>query len=58
MYYFYIIQSLNNKKFYLGYTPDLKRRIKSHNNGENIATIPNIPYELVYYSAFKNKMMH
>lgn len=55
MYYFYILRSLKNKKLYLGSTPDLKSRVKSHNNGENKATKPNTPYELIYYSAFKNK---
>ena len=53
--YFYILQSLKNKKLYLGQTPDLKERIKSHNAGENKATRPNIPYELIFYSAFKNE---
>lgn len=55
MYYFYILQSLKNKKLYLGQTSDLKARIKSHNSSENKATKPNIPYELIYYSAFKNE---
>jgi len=55
MYYFYILRSFKNKKFYLGFTPDLKRRIKSHNDGENKATKPNTPYELIFYSAFKNE---
>jgi putative endonuclease len=55
MYYFYILRSLKNQKLYLGSTPDLKSRFKSHNKGENAATKPNIPYELIYYSGFKNK---
>lgn len=55
MHYFYILQSLKNKKLYFGQTTDLKSRLKSHNNGENKATKPNIPYELIYYSAFKNE---
>lgn len=54
-YYFYILQSQKNKKLYLGYTSDLKERLKSHNAGENSATKPSIPYELIYYSAFKNE---
>lgn len=54
MYYFYILRSIKNNKLYLGQTTDLKARLKSHNAGENRATKPNIPYELVYYSAFKN----
>ncbi|OGM33233.1 hypothetical protein A2803_00060 [Candidatus Woesebacteria bacterium RIFCSPHIGHO2_01_FULL_44_21] len=55
MYYFYILRSFKNDKLYLGYTPDLKVRLKSHNKGENAATKPYVPYELIYYSAFKSK---
>jgi putative endonuclease len=55
MYYFYILQSLTNKKLYLGYTSDFKQRLASHNNGENKATKPNIPYELLFYSAFTSE---
>ena len=55
MNYFYILQSLKNKRLYLGQTTDLKERLKSHNAGENKPTKPNIPYELIFYSAFKNE---
>lgn len=55
MYYVYILRSLKNQKLYIGFTPDLKKRIKSHNSGENKATKPNIPYELIFYSGFKSK---
>ncbi|MDO8474457.1 MAG: GIY-YIG nuclease family protein [bacterium] len=55
MYYFYILRSKRNRKLYLGQTADLKARIKSHNAGENKATKPNIPYELIFYSAFNNE---
>lgn len=55
MFYFYILQSLKNKKLYLGYTPDLKERVKSHNQGKNKATKPNIPYKLIHYQAFESK---
>lgn len=55
MFYFYILRSLKNGHLYLGFTSDLKTRLESHNNGENKATKPNIPYELIFYSAFKNE---
>lgn len=55
MYYFYILRSLKNGQLYLGSTPDLKARIKSHNIGENKATKAFIPYELIFYSGFKSK---
>lgn len=55
MYYCYILRSLKNGKLYIGSTPDLKARLESHNNGENKATKPNIPYEIIFYSGFINK---
>ena len=55
MHYFYILRSLKNGKLYLGQTPNLRDRIKSHNSKKNYSTKSNIPYELIYYSAFKNK---
>jgi putative endonuclease len=55
MFYFYILRSLKNKKLYLGQTTDLKQRLRSHNNLENIATKPNAPYELIFYSGFNNQ---
>jgi len=55
MNYFYILRSLKNNKLYLGYTSDLKKRIKSHNSKQNKASKPNTPYELIFYSGFTNK---
>jgi putative endonuclease len=55
MHYFYILRSLKNQKLYIGQTHDLKTRLKSHNSGENLATKPNIPYELIFYSGFTNE---
>ncbi|MFC1790674.1 GIY-YIG nuclease family protein [Patescibacteria group bacterium] len=52
--YFYILRSLENNKLYLGFTADLKNRLKSHNSKINRASKSNAPFELVYYSAFKN----
>ncbi|HBL52198.1 MAG: hypothetical protein A3D24_03950 [Candidatus Blackburnbacteria bacterium RIFCSPHIGHO2_02_FULL_39_13] len=54
-YYFYVLRSLKNKKLYLGSTKDLKKRLESHNSLQNIATKPNAPYELIFYSGFNNQ---
>jgi putative endonuclease len=54
-YYFYILRSKKNGKLYLGYSTNLKDRLKSHNQGINKATKPNIPYELIFFSGFRNK---
>ena len=48
-YYVYILRSLKNDSLYIGYTYDLKQRLKSHNLGKNLATKPHIPYELIFY---------
>ena len=55
-YYTYILQSLKNNSLYIGYTSDLKNRIKKHNLGENKATKPFIPYKLIFYEAFLNRI--
>jgi len=33
MYYVYILQSLKNKNLYIGFTFDLRRRLKQHKFG-------------------------
>jgi putative endonuclease len=55
-YYVYILQSLKNDSFYIGYTSDLKKRFKEHNSGESKATKPFIPYKLIFYEAFLNRI--
>lgn len=55
MFFVYTIKSRQNATMYTGYTSDLKRRIKEHNNGENVSTRANMPWELVYYEAYKSQ---
>lgn len=57
MYYVYILHSKMSKNFYFGYTNDLKKRIKLHQEGKVKATLPYIPWQLVYYSAFTSKRL-
>lgn len=56
MYYVYILKSQKNAKLYVGYTNDLKRRIKEHNNGNSTFTSQNGPWKLIYYEAFMSKL--
>ena len=53
--YLYILQSLKNNNFYIGYTSDLKKRFKEHNNGKSLSTKPFRPYKLIFYEALLNK---
>ena len=55
-YYVYLLQSLKNDSFYIGYTSDLKRRFKEHNDGKSLATKPFRPYKLVFYEALLNEV--
>jgi putative endonuclease len=56
MFYVYIIRSKKDKKLYTGYTCDLKRRLAEHNSGENRSTKGRVPFELIYYEAYKSKV--
>ncbi len=55
MFYNYILQSKKNKSLYVGYTVDLRKRLKEHNQGLNKATKPYKPWELIYYEACLNE---
>ena len=55
MYYVYILQSLKDTKLYVGYTADLKNRLKEHNSGECISTNPRRPLKLIFYEAYLSK---
>lgn len=55
MYYVYLLK-LKNGYIYTGSTPDLKRRLKEHNNGESEATKNFRPLKLVWYCAFENRL--
>ena len=55
-YYVYILQSQKDSSFYIGYTTDLIKRFKQHNNGESQATRSFRPYELIFYEAFPNRI--
>ena len=53
MYYTYILQTINSTEhFYVGYTDDLKRRLKQHNLGVSIHTNKFKPWRLRAYVAF------
>jgi predicted metal-dependent hydrolase/predicted GIY-YIG superfamily endonuclease len=54
-YYTYMVRC-NDDSLYVGYTPDLKKRLRAHNNGTGAKyTKYRRPVELVYYEEFKEK---
>ena len=55
MYYVYALLSLRDKKFYIGFTNNLKRRVSEHNSGKNLSTKSRRPLKLIYYEAHLSK---
>lgn len=55
MFYTYVLESSLDKKLYVGFTVDLKKRFNEHNKGLVQATRPRRPFLLKYYEACLNK---
>lgn len=56
MYYVYLLRSIDfPEQTYIGFTEDLKTRVKSHNAGESVHTAKYTPWQLVSYHAFADK---
>ena len=55
MYYVYVIQNVDARDdVYIGYTSDLKRRIKQHNSQDNRGYTRRRKWRLVYYEAYSS----
>ncbi|MFZ1720352.1 MAG: GIY-YIG nuclease family protein [Candidatus Moraniibacteriota bacterium] len=55
MFYVYVLKSRKDNNFYTGSTNDLKRRFAEHNSGKVFSTKLRIPFDLVYYEAYKDE---
>ena len=57
VYYVYLIKTLNgyNKKSYVGYTNNLKKRIKLHNSSKGAKFTRGRVWKLIYYKKYKSK---
>lgn len=53
-YYIYVLHNTSQDYFYIGYTEDLKTRLKTHNKGHNTSTKPYVPLELIHYEAYRS----
>lgn len=56
MYYIYIIFSKKLNKKYIGFTSDLRRRLKEHNTADFGFTKAGRPWKILYYEAFVSKL--
>jgi len=53
MFYLYVLKSQKDNKFYIGSTNNLERRLKEHNDGKVLSTKSRLPFEIIYYEAYK-----
>jgi len=55
MFYTYVLRNFVTGRYYVGFTPDLKKRIQKHRSGQVLSTKSNLNYELEWYCAFKTQ---
>ncbi len=55
MFYVYILQSEKNGNLYVGFTTDLERRIKEHNQGLTTSTKPYMPWKIIHIEGYLNE---
>jgi len=55
MYKIYVLQSLLNKRYYIGHTKNLDKRLKQHNSGKVRSTKNSKPWKLIYTEEFPTK---
>ena len=55
MYFVYVLKSLKQKRYYIGHTKDLAKRLKEHNAGKTKSTKGYVPWQLVYSEKYETK---
>jgi putative endonuclease len=53
--YVYVLRSLKDQQFYVGFTKNLPQRVQAHNDGLVGSTKRRIPFELVYWEGCLNQ---
>jgi putative endonuclease len=53
-YYVYILESLKNGRYYIGYTNNLEERLKRHNDCRTKGNKYYAPFELIYKEEYDN----
>jgi len=55
MFHIYLLKSKKDEELYVGFTNDLERRVKEHNNGSVASTKLRVPFELIYCEGYKSE---
>jgi putative endonuclease len=51
----YLLRSVADDGFYIGFSTDLKRRLSQHKQGASFATRHRGPWKLIYYEAYAER---
>ncbi|MFA6131790.1 MAG: GIY-YIG nuclease family protein [Patescibacteria group bacterium] len=54
-YFVYVLLSLKDRRLYTGFTTDLDRRMKEHNEGTTKSTKNRRPFVLLYYEVYRTE---
>jgi len=55
MFFVYVLKSKKDNSFYIGFAPELEKRLEKHNQGLVKSTKNIRPMELIYFEGYKSK---
>ncbi|MCK4531229.1 MAG: GIY-YIG nuclease family protein [Candidatus Marinimicrobia bacterium] len=54
-YFVYVLKSIKNNFHYIGYTHDLQKRLKIHNNRKVRSTKGHVPFKIIYTETYNTR---
>ena len=54
-YYTYVLRSMKDSTFYIGFTSDLNKRLRYHNKGLSKYTKGKLPWKVFYFEMFTSR---
>jgi putative endonuclease len=54
-FYVYVLESLKDKKRYIGFTTNIRKRLEEHQKGKSFATKSRLPMKCIYIEACTNR---
>jgi putative endonuclease len=55
MHYVYVLRSVSDGGFYIGYSANLRKGFQQHAQSDSLATSYRRPWKLIYYEAYVDK---
>ena len=55
MFYVYVLRSESDSGFYIGFSRNLRARLRQHQDRESVATKSRGPWKLIYYEAYTER---